>query len=179
MVTIVRRYKSLPLTTQDLEALRSAQHVLLQSLFEQGKRPRGLVTTFSETGEKTGVITAGADVIFLASRLKEPRVECHCIITNVCYNVVWTTLVGALRLKDELELCWFPDSHTTPKMLLHTIHGDSIRMVCHRSASVDKQFHHLLSVVVADCDEDRPVRLLTKAPLVSELNFGADLEQAV
>lgn len=178
MVEIVRRYKSLPLTSEDLEALRHAHHVLLQSLFEKGKRSRGLITIFSETGEKTWLLTTGADITFLSSRLKEPRVECHCIITNVCYNVVWTTLVGSMKLKDELELCWFPDSHTTRKMLENGLHGDAIRVVCHRSGTLEKQFHHLLSVIVADCEEDRSVRLLTKSPTVAELNYGLDSEQA-
>lgn len=168
MEVIKRRYKALSLDEEDIFALQHCQLILFQALFVAGKRPRAKITcTFGN--DRGHELTAGTDIIFLSTRLKEPRVECQYGLMQCQHHSIFTSVTGLLKPKDELELVWLPDSHTTSKMLRLGLHGDSIKLVFHRG---DRQFHSLLSVHITDQSDERPILLLTKEVLESELNYG-------
>lgn len=172
MEAIVRTFKPLTITPIDIEHLATAQHIMLQSLFTSGKRPRSKITCLDDQGGVITELTAGAQIQFLSSRLKQPHVEGHLIMVNTCVHPVWTTFAGMLKPNDEIEVVWLPDSHTTAKMLKVDINGDSVKLVCHRK---DKQFHYLISVVITDDKSNRPLKPLTRPVWKQELNDYKDM----
>jgi len=164
-----RKYMSLKLTPESIGNLLNAQHLLFQSIFISGKRPRGQINCIMSSDLKdVKELTTGVSIIFLTPRLKQSYVEGHLILAYVQYNPVWTSFVNTLRENDEIEIVWLVDSHTTPEMLKVGLHGDSIRLVCYRGK---KQRHFLMTVTISKNDDNRPVKFLT--PLVEE----KDLEQ--
>lgn len=154
-------FKKIALDLQDIQYLRMADRVLLQSLFVSGHRPRSKITIQPNpaavpTPASHPIVVAGGDIRFLAPRLKENRVECHCVLFDCMYNYSWQTMAAALRPGDELELVWNPDSHTSPNMLDAGCHGDSLVVVIHSDAGMA---HYAMAVFVTDPSDPRPIRL--------------------
>lgn len=167
MMSNTLRYKSLQLSAHDINQLIIAEHVLLQALFISKRRPRAKLTLFSSQSRYE--VVASTSINFLSTRLKEPRVECHCMICDCCYNSSWVTFISLLQSQDEIELIWLPDSHLTPKMLQNGVYADSISIRLHRG---DTSVALLLSVVVTDNTQERPIKL-TKTPTLQEINSYA------
>lgn len=157
------RYKSVALTANDINKLVLAEHVFLQALFVSGRRPRAKLTLFSN--EEKYEVVAGSSIHFLSPRLKEPRVECHCMICNCCYNSSWVTFISLLQPYDEIELIWLPDSHVTPNMLQNGTCADSIIIRLHRN---ENSVSLLLSVIVTDFVHKRPIKL-SLTPTLEEI----------
>lgn len=152
----------------DVTALQSARHLAIQSLFVINKRPRGKITLWLPNQQKHELVVA-SNIVFLSQRLKEERVECHCLFLNCAYNSTWLTVIQHAKLNSELEVEWYPDSHTTKAMLQAGIHGDSITLSIF--ASDHEKITFLLDVVNSDAKELRPVKL-TLQPLQEELVYG-------
>lgn len=160
-------YRAFELNQSDLDAIHNAEHVLLQSLFVQKKRPRSKMTLI-QNNTKSELI-GGADIQFLNPALKEPRIECHGLVVHCNYNDSWDWFRSAVKVQDEWTLVWRPDSHTTRQMLMHHIAGDSVILRLYRHGKTGFE-SVLLSVFMSDTPQHRAVKL-KQYPTLGDLNY--------
>lgn len=152
------------LSTNDIIALKQADHIVFQCAYMHGRSNVGTITCAKQIDREeflTWEFRVASSVQFLDDKLIEPNCACHYLIHNSFINWTWQTIAGFLVVGDELELLWLPDVESTPALIAAGLHCDILRIVLYREKY---RFHYNIGVLIGKSNDMRMITGLKKIP---------------